>query len=103
MRVNLHGPMQFAQRKKSLIPASSVRRQKIIPSPHRMGRIGKPSFGWPEAGLGVVLNSEIRERISFKAKDSPLYDPFWPMIGIPQLRRDEDILTRDGSRGELRR
>jgi hypothetical protein len=30
-------------------------------------------------------------------------DPFWPMIGIPQLRRDEDILTRDGSRGELRR
>jgi hypothetical protein len=24
------------------------------------------------------------------------FDPFWPMIGVPQLRRDEDILTRDG-------
>jgi hypothetical protein len=31
------------------------------------------------------------------------FDPFWPMIGIPQLRRDEDLLTRDGVRGELRR
>jgi uncharacterized repeat protein (TIGR03803 family) len=29
------------------------------------------------------------------------FDPFWPMIGVPQLRRDEDILTPDGSHGEL--
>jgi hypothetical protein len=29
------------------------------------------------------------------------FDTFWPMIGIPQLRRDEYILTGDCSRDEL--
>jgi hypothetical protein len=29
------------------------------------------------------------------------FDPFWPMIGIPQLRRDEYVLTGDSSRCEL--
>jgi hypothetical protein len=29
------------------------------------------------------------------------FDPFGPMIGIPELCRDEDILAGDCSRGEL--